>query len=50
MVQLTLNEWLEDPASMNNPCLQVIASLIYMKEGNVKEALRCVRKGTTLEQ
>ncbi len=42
--------WLSDPASCNNPTMQLITSLIYMKEGSLSDALKGVKVGTTMEQ
>lgn len=50
MVLMTLGEWLGDPTSAGNSTLQLIASIIYMHENNLKEALKAVRHGTTMEQ
>jgi hypothetical protein len=50
MVLVTMKEWMDDDASGNDTCLQLIAALIYLLEGNKKEALRSIRNGTTLEQ
>jgi len=50
MVLLTLGEWLEDPGSGNNPTLQLLAAQIYCREDNLKEAIKAIRNGVTMEQ
>jgi len=37
-------------AGESNPTVQVVSSLIYIHEGNIKEAMKCVSSGQTLEQ
>ncbi|KAG5190494.1 vesicle coat complex COPI, epsilon subunit [Tribonema minus] len=50
MVLLTLGEWLDDPSSGHNPTLQLLAADIYCREDNLKEAIRAIRNGVTMEQ
>jgi coatomer subunit epsilon len=50
IVLMTLTEWLDDQTSGNNPTLQLIAATIYCKEDNLKEAIRAIRNGVTMEQ
>jgi hypothetical protein len=42
--------YLNDAATASSPSLQSMAATIYLKEGQVKEALRAVHRGATLEQ
>ncbi len=49
-IMANVTMWLSDPVSCNNPTMQLIASLIYMKEGNLSDALNGVKGGTTMEQ
>ena len=46
---LTLNEWLADPAHANNPSLKLVAAIVFMGEDHLKDALKAVRQGATLE-
>lgn len=46
----TLKVWLSDPASCNNPTVQLLAAAIFMHEGDVKEAARTINNGVTMEQ
>lgn len=50
MIMVTLGEWMSDPASSNSPTLQLIAAIVYLHEGNTKDALKSIRHGTTMEQ
>ncbi len=47
-IMANISMWLSDPASCNNPTMQLIISLIYIKEGNLSEALKGVKGGTTM--
>jgi len=46
----SLQALLNDAATASSPSLQTMAATIYLKEGSVKEALRAVHLGMTLEQ
>ncbi|CAN0099471.1 unnamed protein product, partial [Laminaria digitata] len=46
----TLKMWLSDPASCNNPTVQLLAAAVFMHEGDVKEAARTINNGVTMEQ
>lgn len=46
---ITLKEWLADPATGNNPTLQLIAGSIFMDQGDLEEAAKVLHSGTTLE-
>lgn len=50
MVLMTIGEWVRDPTSANVPTVQLMAALIYEKEGLMKEAFTAIRHGTTMEQ
>ncbi|EKU20929.1 coatomer subunit epsilon [Nannochloropsis gaditana CCMP526] len=41
---------LQETATASCPSLQTMAAIIFLKEGLVKDALRAVHRGTTLEQ
>jgi len=49
MVMLTLKEWTNDPNTMNNPTLLLIAGIIFTCEGKLEDAIRNTHSGTTLE-
>lgn len=49
-VMATLQAYLNDAATASSSSLQSMAATIYLKEGQVKEALRAVHRGATLEQ
>jgi coatomer protein complex subunit epsilon len=49
MVLLTLKEWTNDPNTMNNPTLLLIAGMIFTCEGKLEDAIRNTHSGTTLE-
>lgn len=46
----TLKTWLGDPTSCNNPTLQLLAAAVFAHEGDLKEAVRTIRNGVTMEQ
>lgn len=46
----TLGDWLADEATANNLSLQLTASIIFLHEEKVKDALRWIRHGTSMEQ
>lgn len=48
-VQETLKEWLSDETSRDNRTVQLMAGLIFLAAGDVKEALRSLRVGGNLE-
>ncbi|CAM9481232.1 unnamed protein product [Chrysoparadoxa australica] len=50
MVMLTMGDYLSDPVSANNTTLQLIAAIIYCLEDNVKEAIKLIHNGVTMEQ
>jgi len=50
IVLTTLEVFLQDPESGNNPTLGVIAATIYLHEGELKKACQAVHQGVTLEQ
>jgi len=43
-------QWLNEVDTANNPTVQLVGAIIYLKEGLVKDALKTIRHGTTLEQ
>ncbi len=49
-IMANISMWLSDPASCNNPTMQLITSLIYMKEGSLSDALKGVKGGNSMEQ
>ncbi|CAB1119803.1 unnamed protein product [Ectocarpus sp. 6 AP-2014] len=46
----TLKMWLTDPGSCNNPTVQLLAAAVFTHEGDLKEAVRSIRNGVTMEQ
>lgn len=46
----TLKTWLGDPSSCSNPTLQLLAAAVFAHEGDLKEAVRTIRNGVTMEQ
>ena len=46
----TLKTWLTDPTSCNSPTLQLLAAAMFVHEGDLKEAIRTIRTGVTMEQ
>ncbi|CAM9999129.1 unnamed protein product [Discosporangium mesarthrocarpum] len=46
----TLKEWLSDASSGNNPTLQLMAATVFMHEGDLKQSVRVLRNGVTMEQ
>mmetsp|Transcript_40507 Transcript_40507/g.126708 ORF Transcript_40507/g.126708 Transcript_40507/m.126708 type:complete len:297 (-) Transcript_40507:31-921(-) len=50
MCLLTLDEWLKDASTANNPTLQLVAATIFMREDDVAKAIQAIHLGTTLEQ
>ncbi|DBA02681.1 TPA: hypothetical protein N0F65_010506 [Lagenidium giganteum] len=49
MIELTLKEWLMDPASAENPHLLLVAGMIFSREGKLSDALSALSRGNTLE-
>lgn len=49
MIELTVKEWLADPASAENPHLLLIAGMIFAREGKLSDALSAFTKGGSLE-
>lgn len=45
----TIAEWLEDPACSGNATVLLIAGMIYAREENYIDALKCCHTGVTLE-
>ncbi|CAN0363677.1 unnamed protein product, partial [Hapterophycus canaliculatus] len=46
----TLKMWLTDAASCNNPTVQLLAAAVFSHVGDLKEAVRSIRNGVTMEQ
>lgn len=46
----TLKMWLSDAASCNNPTVQLLAAAVFAHEGDLKEAVRTIKNGVTMEQ
>ena len=49
MALVQLKEWLSSPRAAAEPQLLLVAALVYMHEGDHKEALKCVHQSTDLE-
>jgi len=45
-----LQQWLSDFSMSSNNTLQIIAATLYMYEDNVKDAIKSIRNGVTMEQ
>jgi hypothetical protein len=50
IAMLQLQEWLSDPSAASNPSVRLIATILYMLDNNVKEALKLLNVATTMEQ
>lgn len=50
MCLMTLQEWMQDPSTANNPTLQFVAATVYLKEDDVAKAVQAIHLGTTMEQ
>jgi len=48
-VVATIEEWLKDENTGNDPTLQLMAATIYFHAGDTKEALRAVKNPTNME-
>lgn len=46
----TLKTWLGDASSCNNPTVQLLAAAVFTHEGDLKDAVRTIRNGITMEQ
>ena len=46
---LQIQEWLSDSSAANNGTVQLIAAILYMYDGNVKEALKVVGTKASVE-
>lgn len=49
MVLMTLNDWLGDEVSGESNTLKLIAGMIYLAQGEIKDALRVLNSDATLE-
>lgn len=49
MVLMTLNDWLSDPNCGGDTTLKLIAGMIYLHQGEMKEALKVLSSRATLE-
>ena len=49
MVLMTLNDWLSDPNCGGDNTLKLVAGMIYLNQGEIKEALKVLSSKATLE-
>lgn len=49
MVLMTLNDWLNDPNSGQDHTLKLVAGIIYLNQGEIKDALKTLKNNPTLE-
>ena len=47
---LQMQEWMSDSSAGSNTTLQLVSAALHMYDDNVKEAIKAVRHGSTIEQ
>ena len=50
VVILQMQEWMSDASASSNSTMQLVAAIIYMHDDNIKEAIKTVHHGVTMEQ
>eukprot|EP01041_Mallomonas_annulata_P005927 gene5927-11959_t len=47
---MQMQEWMTDSAAASNTTLQLVSAILYMHDDNIKDAIKSVRHGSSLEQ
>mmetsp|Transcript_36745 Transcript_36745/g.37398 ORF Transcript_36745/g.37398 Transcript_36745/m.37398 type:complete len:238 (+) Transcript_36745:3-716(+) len=47
---MQMQEWMTDPVASNTATLQLISAILYMHDDNIKDAIKVIRHGVSMEQ